>query len=235
MASMILDQYFPFQAFALPDSYISMLPECDAHSLYYGHDDFYVNATHVLNQLVTMHRLTDYSLIEILTATDINLPAPQLARLQDAAGSVYNHQLYFDGLTCTKGQPPTIRITEAIIAAYGSIDNFRRLVGTAASSIIGSGWVWLVFESDRGLHIVTTSNNNTVDLASVTPILILDMWEHAYIRQEPFNKLSYVDTWFSLINWGAAETRYMIATGQTEAGAAPQAAKLPPAAPRAQT
>lgn len=223
MASMILDQYFPFQAFALPDSYISMLPECDARSLYYGHDGFYVNAAHTLNQLVTTHRLTDYSLIELLTAADINLPSAQLARLRDAAGSVYNHQLYFDGLACTKALPPVIRVTEAITAAYGSVDNFRRLMAAAAGSIIGSGWVWLVFESDRGLHIVTTENNETVDLTTVTPILNLDMWEHAYIRQDPFNKPMYVDNWFSLINWGAAETRYMTATGQAEAPARPQA------------
>lgn len=219
MPSMILDQYFPFQAFALPDSYMSMLPECDAHSLYYLHDDFYINATHALNQLVTTHRLTDYSLIELLTATDINLPAGQLARLKDAAGSVYNHQLYFDGLVCTKGYPPVIRITEAITAAYGSTENFRRMVVDAANSIIGSGWVWLVFESSRGLHIVTTENNETVDLASVTPVLNLDMWEHAYIRQQP-DKNTYVDNWFSLINWSAAETRYMTAIGQAGNGAA---------------
>ena len=216
MASMILDQYFPFQAFALPDSYVSMLPECDAHSLYYGHDEFYVNATHTLNQLVTTHRLTDYSLIEILTATDINLPAAQLARLQDAAGAVYNHQLFFDGLTCTNGQPPVIRVTEAITAAYGSTENFRRLMTAAAESILGSGWVWLVFESDRGLHIVTTENNSTVDLTAVTPVLNLDIWEHAYIRDHPVNKAAYVDSWFSLINWGTAETRYMSAIGQAE-------------------
>lgn len=232
MASMILDQYFPFQAFALPDSYISMLPECDAHSLYYGHDDFYVNDTRILNQLVTTHRLTGYSLIELLNATDINLPAQQLARLRDAAGSVYNHQLYFDALACTKGQPPVIRVTEAIIAAYGSTENFRRMMTAAAGSIIGSGWVWLVFEVNRGLHIVTTPNNATVDLTSVTPILNLDMWEHAYIRQEPFNKAGYVDTWFSLINWGSAETRYMAAVGQAEGS---QAAGQRPAASEAQT
>lgn len=222
MASMILDQYFPFQAFALPDSYISMLPECDAQSLYYGHDEFYVNDTRTLNQLVTTHRLTNYSLIELLTATDINLPAPQLERLQEAAGSVYNHQLYFDGLVCNKSQPPVIRVTEAITAAYGSTDNFRRMMTAAAGSIVGSGWVWLVFESDRGLHIVTTPNNSTVDLTSVTPILNLDMWEHAYIRQHPFNKAAYVDDWFSLINWSSAETRYMTATGQMERTPRPQ-------------
>lgn len=229
MASMILDQYFPFQAFALPNSYISMLPECDSHSLYYGHDEFYVNATHSLNQLVTMHRLTDYSLVQLLTSTDINLPALQLARLRDAAGSVYNHQLYFDELTCTKGQPPVIRVTEAIIAAYGSIENFRRMMIAAATSVVGSGWVWLVFENNRGLHIATTANNDTVDLNNVTPILNLDMWEHAFIRQEPFNRGNYVDTWFGLVNWGAAETRYMSATGQADAdaGDAPAATPAP--------
>lgn len=232
MASMILDQYFPFQAFALPDSYISKLTECDAHPLYYGHDEFYVNDTRILNQLVTTHRLTGYSLIELLNATDINLPVQQLARLRDAAGSVYNHQLYFDGLACTKGQPPDIRVTEAIVAAYGSTENFRRMMTAAAGSMIGSGWVWLVFEVNRGLHIVTTPNNDTVDLMSVTPILNLDMWEHAYIRQDPFNKAGYVDTWFSLINWGAAETRYMTATGQTES---PQTAGMSHTASEPQT
>lgn len=232
MASMILDQYFPFQAFALPESYISMLTECDAHPLYYGHDEFYVNDTRILNQLVTTHRLTDYSLTELLNATDINLPVQQLARLRDAAGSVYNHQLYFDGLACTKGQPPDIRVTEAIVAAYGSTESFRRVMTAAAGSIIGSGWVWLVFESSRGLHIVTTSNNDTVDLTSVTPILNLDMWEHAYIRQDPFDKAGYVDMWFSLINWGSAETRYMAATGQTEDS---QAAERPRTASETQT
>ena len=233
MAPMILDQYFPFQAFALPNSYLSMLPECDARSLYYGHDAFYVNAAHTLNQLVTTHRLTDYSLIEILTAANINLPAAQLTRLRDAAGSVYNHQLYFDGLTCAKGQPPIIRVTEAIIAAYGSTENFRRMVTEAAASIVGSGWVWLVFEKNRGLHLVTTANNQTVDLTSVTPILNLDMWEHAYIRRHPFNQAAYVDDWFSLINWSSAETRYMTATGQLEEGTAPSAPPSPAAAPAA--
>lgn len=220
MASMILDQYFPFQAFALPDSYISMQPECDAYSLCFDHDKFYINDTHILNQLVTTHRLTNYSLTELLNAKDINLPVQQLARLRAAAGSVYNHQLYFDGLACKKSQPPDNRVTEAIIAAYGSTENFRRVMTAAAGSIIGSGWVWLVFESSRGLHIVTTPNNATVDLTSVTPILNLDMWEHAYIHKEPFNKAGYVDTWFSLINWGSAETRYMTATGQLEASQA---------------
>lgn len=225
---MILDQYFPFQAFALPNSYLSMLPECDAHSLYYGHDEFYVNATQTLNQLVTMHRLTDYSLIELLTAANINLPVTQLTRLQDAAGSVYNHQLYFDGLTCTKGRPPVIRVTEAIIAAYGSMENFRRMLTAAAASVIGSGWVWLVFEKNRGLHLVTTANNHTVDLSSVTPILNLDIWEHAYIRQHPFNQAAYVDDWFSLINWSSAETRYMTATGQLgETAASPPTGAVP--------
>lgn len=218
MASMILDQYFPFQAFALPDSYMSMLPECDAHSLYYGHDTFYVNATHALNQLVTTHRLTDYSLIEILTATDINLPTDQLARLKDAAGAVYNHQLFFDGLTCTKGYPPVIRITEAITAAYGSTENFRRMMAEAANSIIGSGWVWLVAEGNKGIHIATTANNEVAPLASVTPVLIADLWEHAYLSMDHFNKPSYMEDWFSLINWSRAEERYLSALGAAAVG-----------------
>ena len=113
-----------------------------------------------------------------LATEDINLPAALLARLRSAAGAVYNHQLYFDSISCKAGQPPVNRLTEEIAASYGSMDRFRRLMTEAAESIIGSGWVWLVAEGARGIHLATTPNNEVVALASVTPLLVLDMWEH---------------------------------------------------------
>ena len=81
----------------------------------------------------------------------------------------------------------------------------------AAESIIGAGWVWLVAEDGKGVHIAITENNDVVDLSSVTPLLVLDMWEHAYITLDHFDKAAYVDTWFSLINWTKAEQRYIAA------------------------
>ena len=90
-----------------------------------------------------------------------------------------------------------------------SMDRFRRLMTEAAESIIGSGWVWLVAEGARGIHLATTPNNEVVALASVTPLLVLDMWEHAYLSLDHFDKAAYVDAWFALIDWDKANLRYL--------------------------
>ena len=131
---------------------------------------------------------------------------------------MYNHQLFFDGISCKAGAPPFNRLTEAITATYGSMDRFQQLLIEAADSVIGSGWIWLAAEGDRGIHISTTENNDVVPLAPVTPLLILDMWEHAYLTMDHFDKASYVEDWFSLINWGRANDRYLAAISGAAVG-----------------
>ena len=202
--------YFPFQSSPLPYSYVALMPHCDANTLYYHHDDYYANGIYALNHLVVNHRLTALSLPQLITR-DISLPAAQLNRLKNAAGMVYNHQLYFDGISCTSGQPPFNRLTETIITTYGSIDAFLKLLTEAAEGLIGAGWVWLVAEGDKGIHIATTRNNDVVSLEAVTPILVLDMWEHAYLSMDHFDRAAYVSAWFSLVNWAEAEQRYIAA------------------------
>lgn len=212
-----MEQYFPFEVSELPYSYVGLVPRCDANTLYYHHDKYYAEAVYELNRLVVRHRLTDRSLRQ-LVSEDFNLPAAQLNRLKSAAGAVYNHQLFFDGIACKAGAPPFNRLTEAITAAYGSMARFQQLLTEAAESIIGSGWVWLVAEGNKGIHIATTANNEVVPLASVTPVLIADLWEHAYLSMDHFNKSTYMEDWFSLINWGRAEERYLSALGTAAVG-----------------
>lgn len=212
-----MEQYFPFQSSPLPYSHVALMPHCDANTLYYHHDKYYAEAVYELNRLAVRHRLTDQSLAQ-LAVGDYNLPAAQLNRLKSAAGAVYNHQLYFDGISCKAGPPPFNHLTEAITAAYGSMARFQQLMTEAAESIIGSGWVWLVAEGNKGIHIVTTANNEVAALGSVTPVLIADLWEHAYLTMDHFNKPSYMETWFSLIDWGRAEQRYMSALSAAPVG-----------------
>lgn len=212
-----MEQHFPFQSSPLHYSYVALMPYCDANTLYYHHDDYFSSAVYELNNLVVRHRLTHMTLTQLLS-DDINLPASQLARLRSAAGAVYNHQLYFEGLSCRAGQPPFNRLTEEIATTYGSMGEFRRLFTEAAESIIGSGWVWLVAEGNQGIHLATTRDNEVVALSSVTPLLILDMWEHSYLTMDHFNKATYVDDWFSLVNWTVANERY-IASLPSEGGA----------------
>ena len=211
-----MEQQFPFQLTPLPYGYIGLMPHCDANTLYYHHDEFYSTSIYDLNNLAVHHRLTDRTLNQLLTE-DFNIPTTQLNRLKNEAGSVHNHRMYFNGISAKAGTPPVNRLTEAIIATYGSMDQFEQLMTEAAESIIGSGWVWLVSEGSHGLHIATTINNEVVPLASVTPILILDMWEHAYFSNQHFNKAAYVANWFSLINWTTADHLYIDSMDSTAA------------------
>ena len=202
-----MEQRFPFQLTPLPYGYIGLMPHCDANTLYYHHDEFYSRAIYELNNLAVHHRLTDRTLAQLISE-EYNIPVVQQNRLRNAAGSTYNHRMYFNGISAKSGTPPMNNLTEEIITTYGSMDKFEQLLTEAAQSIIGSGWVWLVSEGPHGLHIATTANNEVVPLMSVTPILVLDMWEHAYFSNQHFNKAAYVANWFSLINWSVANQLY---------------------------
>lgn len=118
-----MNQRYPFEAFPLPYSYISLMPRCDANTLYFHHDQYYVNEVFRLNRLVEQHRLTSWSLKDLLTK-EINLPIVHANRVRDSAGSVYNHQLYFDGVTTEAFYPLYSPLSEQLMATYGSFRTF---------------------------------------------------------------------------------------------------------------
>lgn len=202
-----MNQHYPFQAKPLPYGLSSLSPYCDPDTLYLHHSQYYTQMVRELNSLVSQHRLTNLSLEELLTQ-DINLPARLLARLRNAAGAVYNHELYFDSFQPVMKNPPLNRLTGILTGIYGSMDAFKRLLTEAAESLPGSGWVWMVAERSGGPHIVVTDNNEAVDLMSVQPLFVADLWEHAYFLDDQFQKQKYMDTWFSFLDWDKAEKRF---------------------------
>lgn len=202
-----MNQYYPFQAKALPFGLSSLSPYCDPDTLYLHHGQYYTQKIRDLNQMVSTHRLTNLSLEE-LVSQDINLPAAQLAKLKNAAGAVYNHELFFDGYQSVMKNPPLNRLTGILTGIYGSMDAFKRLLLEAAESLDGAGWVWLVAERSGGPHIVITDNNEVVNLQAVQPLFVADLWEHAYFLDDQFNKEKYLDCWFSFLDWDKAETRF---------------------------
>lgn len=202
-----MNQQYPFKPIPFSYGYISSSPDADPDAINLRHSQYYQKKIGELNQLVVQHRLTDRSLEELLKQK-INLPTAQEEKLKGAAGAVYNHELFFDGLRSQQGQPPMNRLVGVLIAVYGSMQRFKRLLFEAAKSLPGVGWVWLVTERNGGPHIVITENNDVVMLDAVQPILILDMWEHAYFLDDQFALEKYIDTWFSLIDWEKANMRF---------------------------
>jgi Fe-Mn family superoxide dismutase len=192
----------------LPYSYVSLMPHYDADTLYY-HYCHYSQEVQLLNRLVARSRLTELSLPQLITQ-DLNLPVTLEKQIKNAAGSVYNHSLFFEGMYSTEARLPDNVLTGQLAGTYGSLEQFQQLFEEAADSIFGSGWVWLIAEGG-GLHIATTRDNEVVNLSAVTPILVADLWEHAYFTMYQFDRKAYLDTWFRLVNWDRADQRLQAA------------------------
>lgn len=202
-----MNQQYPFQPITLTYGLSALTPCCDPDTLYLHHSQYYTRMVRELNQLVNRHRLTGLSLTDLLSQ-DLSLSTVQEARVKNAAGAVFNHELYFRSVQDTAAPPPLNRLVGVLMSVYGSMQTFRRLLLEAAESLPGAGWVWLAAERGGSPHIVVTENNDVVNLETDQPIFILDMWEHAYFLDHQFNKEQYIDSWFSLLDWNRAEARY---------------------------
>lgn len=134
---------------------------------------------------------------------DRRLQAP----VRHNAGGVYNHRFYFEGLAGAGSQDHAPALFHEITRQFGSIRNFRRLFKEAALSVFGSGYAWLIFENGC-LKITTSADQDTPDLNKVTPLLNIDVWEHAYYLKHYNMRSAYIDDWFRVINWECLERRF---------------------------
>ncbi|MBQ9138477.1 MAG: tryptophan-rich sensory protein [Alistipes sp.] len=122
------------------------------------------------------------------------------------AAQALNHILFFDNLTPSQGQMPK-RLQQAIIRDFGSVENFKEQFTAAATSLFGSGWVWLVEDKSGKLSIVSTSNADTPLRQGLNPLLVLDVWEHAYYIDHRNRRADFINGWWNIANWQTAEER----------------------------
>ena len=154
--------------------------------------------------------LQNYSLEELLTMW-CKLPCHLQTPLKNNAGGVYNHRFYFDGMKPSQRtknpQNDSSRLFREMTRQFGSAENFRSQFKTAALSVFGSGYAWLV--SDGGiLKIVASSNQNTSMRQSRTLLLNIDVWEHAYYLKHYNLRAAYIDDWFHVVNWEKVAERF---------------------------
>ncbi len=199
---------YPFVVRPLPYEYDALIPVLDEETLTFHHDKHYKTYVDNLNAaLADYPELQKKSLTELLT--DINrLPAAVKTAVRNNGGGVYNHELYFDSMKSPVGQEPAGALAEAIDRDFGSYRQWKEQMKQAAVSKFGSGWAWLVSDKNGTLSIVQTANQDVPDLEEYIPILLVDVWEHAYYLQYQNRRADYVESWFGLINWRKAGKRY---------------------------
>lgn len=208
------EETYPFVAKPLPYEYDALVPVLDQETLHFHHDKHYKTYVDNLNAA-----LSDYPELQKLGLSDLlrqidRLPAAIQTAVRNNGGGVYNHELYFDSMKSPVGQEPSGLLLEAIERDFGSLQQWKEQMKQAAVGKFGSGWAWLVTDNDGKLSIVQTSNQDVPDLNKLIPLLLTDVWEHAYYLQYQNRRADYVDGWFNLINWRKVQKRYEEAMGQ---------------------
>lgn len=199
---------YPFVVRPLPYEYDVLVPVLDAETLTFHHDKHYKTYVDNLNNaLADYPELQKQSLPELLSGLD-TLPGAIRIAVRNNGGGVFNHELYFDSMKSPVGQEPSGALAEAIDRDFGSYRQWKEQMKQSAVSKFGSGWAWLVSDKNGVLSIVQTANQDVPDLEEYTPVLLVDVWEHAYYLQYQNRRADYVEGWFGLINWRKAGKRY---------------------------
>lgn len=195
-------------SFTLPKldyAYEALEPHIDARTMEIHHTKHHQGYINNLNNAIQGTDLENQSLKEILA----NISKASTA-VRNNGGGHYNHSLFWKMLSPSGGGQPTGKLLEAIQKAFGSFDNFKDEFSKAAATRFGSGWAWLV-KTNKGLVITSTPNqdNPLMDIADVkgTPILGLDVWEHAYYLHYQNRRPDYITAFFNVINWEEVASR----------------------------
>ncbi len=202
-----MNNTYPFVNTPLPYSFYALEPYIDEKTMYLHHDRHLQTYIDNLNAL-----LKDKPALQALTLTQLvndwyYLPLELKIPIRRNAGGVYNHRFYFKGLAPEKNTVNENAVKERIAAQFGSFDNFKSQFKDAAMSVFGSGYAWLIDENDI-LRIMTTSNQNTPDLNMCTPLLNIDVWEHAYYLKHYNKRADYIDDWFNVVDWNKVNMLY---------------------------
>jgi len=146
--------------------------------------------------------------LETLLADLNQVPEAIRTAVCNNGGGVANHSLFWKIMAPDAGGAPQGALADAIQAAFGGFDSFRESFSSAAGGVFGSGWAWLVKDSSGGLQILTTPNQDTPLSQGLTPILNLDVWEHAYYLKYQNRRQEYIQAWWRVVNWAEVSRRY---------------------------
>ncbi|MEC7646355.1 MAG: superoxide dismutase [Bacteroidota bacterium] len=193
-----------FELPKLPYEYNALEPHIDARTMEIHHSKHHNGYTTNLNNAIAGTNLEGRSIEEICSTKELT------AAVRNNGGGYFNHNLFWTSMSPDGGGNPIGEINDAINNSFGSFDNFKSEFSKAASTRFGSGWAWLCVENDR-LTICSTANQDNPLMdgqCGGTPILCLDVWEHAYYLNYQNRRPDYITAFFNVINWNEVNSRY---------------------------
>jgi Fe-Mn family superoxide dismutase len=196
-----------FQLPKLPYSYDALEPYIDARTMEIHHTKHHNGYTTNLNNAIAGTDLEDKSIEEILDSLDMTNAA-----VRNNGGGFYNHALFWEVMSPNGGGEPTGALADAINRAFGSFESFKDTFSKAAATRFGSGWAWLCVHKGGSVEVCSSPNQDNPLMSGVgcggTPILGLDVWEHAYYLNYQNRRPDYINAFYSVINWDEVSKRY---------------------------
>ena len=196
-----------FELPKLPYAVDALEPYIDAQTMTIHHDKHHQTYVNNLNAALEKHpELAKKSLEALLK--DLNaVPEDVRLAVRNQGGGVWNHSMFWEIMAPKAGGMPKGELAKAIDASFKSFDAFKEEFTKAANGRFGSGWAWLV-KKGSGLAVVSTANQDNPMSEGATPILTLDVWEHAYYLKYQNRRADYVTAWWNVVNWDAAASRF---------------------------
>ena len=190
----------------LPYPYDALEPHIDEATMRVHHDKHHQAYVDKANGALEGTEHADTPIEDVLRNLD-SLPADKQGVVRNNGGGHYNHSLFWESMKPGGGGAPSGPLAEAIDAAFGSYDDFKAKMKETGVGQFGSGWAWLVHDGS-GLAIVGTPNQDNPISSGQTPLLGVDVWEHAYYLKYQNKRPDYIEAWFNTIDWDRVAERY---------------------------
>lgn len=206
-ADVKVDEGGIFKMKGLKYAYDDLAPFIDGKTMEIHYSKHHLGYANKLNKAIAGTDLEAKTIEEILTKLD-----PKNSAVRNNAGGYYNHNLFFEILNPKGGGNPEGKLNDALITAFGSFDEFQKKITETASNQFGSGWAWLIVTPDGKLAITSTANQDNPLMPNAeikgTPILAIDIWEHAYYLNYQNRRNEYLTAIFNIFDWNVINSKY---------------------------
>ncbi len=188
-------------------AYDALEPYIDAKTMEIHHTKHHQTYVTKLNEALDKHpEVADKPLAELLSSID-SVPEDIRTAVRNHGGGHANHSFFWTIMGPKEGGEPTGNLADKIKKSFGDFAKFKEEFTKAAAGVFGSGWAWLVL--DKGsLAVVTTPNQDSPIMKNQTPILGLDVWEHAYYLKHQNKRPDYIEAWWSVVHWEAVDKNF---------------------------
>lgn len=194
----------------LPYGFDDLEPHIDGQTMRIHHGKHHQGYTTKVNAALEGHAFAELPIEEVLQRIN-EVPEEIRQAVINNGGGYANHKLFWEILSPKGGGAPTGELAGAIEAAFGSFDAFKEKFSVASAGQFGSGWGWLCVDKGGDLKVISTPNQDSPYMNGLTPIMGLDVWEHAYYLHYQNRRPDYIEAFWNIVHWGKVNENYLAA------------------------